>query len=158
LYNLQELEDLHQSAQLKTAAAASSAAASSSSGLRELEQHYATLYDSLLEYGFDVAQVQAALTALHASIARQQLGKLGVASKPSTAADLDASLDWLCYTIPAAQLPRRFTGSSAAYITAGGAGVKVGTSQQVHPTRRPCDTMHLSLLPCMPFLALALRS
>jgi hypothetical protein len=65
LYDLQELEELHQSAQHKTATAAHSAAGSSHSNLRELEQHYASLYDSLLEYEFDVPQVQAALTAWH---------------------------------------------------------------------------------------------
>lgn len=132
ILDLQELEDLHQSAQLKTAAAAHSAAASSSSSLKELEQHYASLYDSLLEYGFDLMQVQAALAALHSSITKQQLGTPGVASKRSTAADVDAALDWLCYNIPAAQLPRRFTGSSAAYIAAGSAGVKVGPASIPH--------------------------
>lgn len=126
LLHMQELGDLSQHTQLKTAAAAASPTAIlSSSSQTELEQHYASLYDSLLEYGFEVPQVQAALVALHAASAKQ----LQEPGKRSAAADIEAALDWLCYNIPASQLPRRFTGSSAAQIAAGGAGVKVSAAE-----------------------------
>jgi hypothetical protein len=73
---------------------------------KQLQQHYAQLYDRLLEYGFQQQQVQVALAAL-----------------PKGAADVAACLDWLCYNLPAQQLPRRFRGGSR--LAAGAEGVKV---------------------------------
>jgi hypothetical protein len=85
-------------------APANSAAAGLTS--RQLQQHYAQLYDRLLEYGFTQEQVQTALAAL-----------------PKGAADVEACLDWLCFNLPQQQLPRRFRGGSR--LAAGSDGIKV---------------------------------
>lgn len=91
---------------------------------RELqEQRYAELYERLLELGFSVAQVQDVLAALHGSA--QQQNQHQQLSAPLRS-QLEAALDWLCLHVPAAQLPRRFTGSAASQVAAGAAGVKVG--------------------------------
>jgi hypothetical protein len=73
--------------------------------------------------------VQAALAAIHSSSSspaqqHQHLQSAAVATG-TAAAGLEAALDWLCFNVPAAHLPRRFTGSSAAQVAAGSAGVKV---------------------------------
>lgn len=130
----QDLDDLHHRAAAAAALQQSPSANSSSSNQRGLEQHYASLYDTLLEHGFEVQHVQAALAALHSASARHQqqqhrhqhAGYLSTGSSSGGAtAGLEAVLDWLCLNVPAAQLPRRFTGSSAAQVAAGSAGVKV---------------------------------
>jgi hypothetical protein len=122
---MQDLDELHNKA---TTAAAQKGTPGNSSSQRNLEQHYTSLYETLLEHGFDVQHVQAALAALHSSSdSAQQQGYLRSAAvvAGTAAAGLEAALDWLCLNVPAAQLPRRFTGSSAAQVAAGSAGVKV---------------------------------
>lgn len=103
---------------------------------RDLEQHYSSLYDTLLEHGFEVQQVQPALAALHSSSTSPQglsshwastTAAAGAAAGAGAAAvGLEAALDWLCLNVPPGQLPRRFIGSSTAHLAAGSEGVKVG--------------------------------
>lgn len=93
------------------AACAAASVAATSSSLQQQQEHYGSLYESLLELGFTPDQVQDVLAALH--------GGAGGAG------GLEACLDWLCLHVPPAQLPRRFTGSAAAQVAAGSAGVKV---------------------------------
>jgi len=123
---MQELDELHQKATAAAAAPKSSATATNSTQ-RNLQQHYAALYDTLLEHGFEVEHVQAALAALHSSSAEQQRQHWSqLHASTDAASGLEAALDWLCLNVPPAQLPRRFTGSSAAQVAVGAAGVKVG--------------------------------
>lgn len=108
----------------------------SSTSTKQLEQHYAALYDALLELGFSAQQVQYALAAMHgahmaAGAAQQQTlpwmppQQLSTHAVAAEQASMEACLDWLCLHVPAAQLPRRFTGSAAAQVAAGSEGVKV---------------------------------
>eukprot|EP00775_Hariotina_reticulata_P003028 gene3028-3309_t len=79
----------------------------------------------------------AAAAVSEAPYVKQQVVQLSAASEakirrllqaalsalPRSAADLDGCLDWLCYNIPAQQLPWRFT-SSSSRAAAGSIGVK----------------------------------
>jgi hypothetical protein len=100
------LSTLLQDLQLCQPTVPADSAAAAGLTARQLQQHYAQLYDRLLEYSFSREQVQAALAAL-----------------PKGSADVDACLDWLCYNLPHQQLPRRFRGGSR--LAAGSEGIKV---------------------------------
>lgn len=86
------------------------AAAAAVLSAKQLQQHYASLYDQLQDLGFATEHVQSALAAVQYPAA--------------AAAGLEDCLDWLCLNVEQQLLPRRFTGSSRA--AAGNIAVKVG--------------------------------